>query len=225
MLRQARFDRRGMIFLAVLIAAAVLVPVLSLGTPVGSPFHLSTYAVTLVGKYLCYALLALAPRPCLGLLRHPVPRPRRLLRARRLRHGHVPHAADRCARNLCQSGPAGFHGVSELAFAALHVVGLFELPLCHADGRTGAGAAGSGVRLFRLPVAGDGRLPVDHHAGHDLCVAARLLPQRHGVRRQTTGSPISRTSSASTSSRTVHARPCSRCRASPWRSAMSSRRP
>ncbi len=60
MLSQARFDRRGMIFLAVLIAAAVLVPVLSLGTPVGSPFHLSTYAVTLVGKYLCYALLALA---------------------------------------------------------------------------------------------------------------------------------------------------------------------
>ena len=60
MLSQARFDRRGVIFLAVLIAAAVLVPILSLSTPVGSPFHLSTYAVTLVGKYLCYALLALA---------------------------------------------------------------------------------------------------------------------------------------------------------------------
>ena len=60
MLSQARFDRRGAIFLAVLIAAAVLVPILSLATPVGSPVHLSTYAVTLVGKYLCYALLALA---------------------------------------------------------------------------------------------------------------------------------------------------------------------
>ena len=60
MLSQARFDRRGAIFLAILVAAAVLVPILSLATPVGSPFHLSTYAVTLVGKYLCYALLALA---------------------------------------------------------------------------------------------------------------------------------------------------------------------
>ena len=60
MLSQARFDRRGVIFLVILIAAAVLVPILSLDTPVGSPFHLSTYAVTLVGKYLCYALLALA---------------------------------------------------------------------------------------------------------------------------------------------------------------------
>ena len=60
MLGRAHVDRRGLVFLAVLVAAAVLVPVLSLGVPASSPFHLSTYAVTLVGKYLCYALLALA---------------------------------------------------------------------------------------------------------------------------------------------------------------------
>jgi len=59
-LGRAHVDRRGLVFLAVLVAAAVLVPVLSLGVPANSPFHLSTYAVTLVGKYLCYALLALA---------------------------------------------------------------------------------------------------------------------------------------------------------------------
>ena len=51
---------RGLVFLAVLVAAAVLVPVLSLAVPPASPFHLSAYAVTLVGKYLCYALLALS---------------------------------------------------------------------------------------------------------------------------------------------------------------------
>ena len=51
---------RGLVFLAVLAAAAVLVPALSLLTPPTSPFHLSAYAVTLVGKYLCYALLALS---------------------------------------------------------------------------------------------------------------------------------------------------------------------
>ena len=29
-------------------------------SPASSPLHLSTYALTLVGKYLCYAMLALA---------------------------------------------------------------------------------------------------------------------------------------------------------------------
>ncbi len=60
MLHQRILGARGLVFLGLLIAAAVLVPVLSLLTPVSSPFHLSTYAVTLVGKYLCYALLALS---------------------------------------------------------------------------------------------------------------------------------------------------------------------
>ena len=50
-------DRGGTVLLA---ASAVLVPVLNLLVPESSPLHLSTYVVTLVGKYLCYALLALA---------------------------------------------------------------------------------------------------------------------------------------------------------------------
>jgi len=43
-----------------LLLAALLVPLLNLAVPAGSALHLSTYTVTLVGKYLCYALLALA---------------------------------------------------------------------------------------------------------------------------------------------------------------------
>ena len=39
---------------------AIVVPVLNLAVPASSPFHLSTYALTLIGKYLCYAMLALA---------------------------------------------------------------------------------------------------------------------------------------------------------------------
>ena len=35
-------------------------PVLNLAVPASSPLHLSTYALTLIGKYLCYAMLALA---------------------------------------------------------------------------------------------------------------------------------------------------------------------
>lgn len=42
------------------IALAVIVPICNLVIPAESAFHLSTYTVTLVGKYLCYALLALS---------------------------------------------------------------------------------------------------------------------------------------------------------------------
>jgi urea transport system permease protein len=54
------FDRRTVIFLAVLAAIAVLVPVLNLTMPPDSALHVPNYVVTLVGKYLCYALLALS---------------------------------------------------------------------------------------------------------------------------------------------------------------------
>ena len=53
-------DRGGTVFLALLLATAIAVPVLNQGLPESSPLHLPTYAVTLIGKYLCYALLALA---------------------------------------------------------------------------------------------------------------------------------------------------------------------
>jgi urea transport system permease protein len=52
--------RRVQITIAVLVAIAVLVPVLHLATPRTSAFHVPSYMVALVGKYLCYALLALA---------------------------------------------------------------------------------------------------------------------------------------------------------------------
>ena len=50
----------GTSLLATLIVVSVLVPALNQIVPATSPFHVSTYVVTLVGKYLCYALLALA---------------------------------------------------------------------------------------------------------------------------------------------------------------------
>eukprot|EP01035_Chromulina_nebulosa_P041724 gene41723-56493_t len=43
-----------------IVIVAVLVPVLNLLVPVGSPFHLSEYAVQLIGKIMCYAICALA---------------------------------------------------------------------------------------------------------------------------------------------------------------------
>ncbi len=53
-------DRGGKIFLGILVASLVVVPILNLAVPESSPFHLSTFTVTLLGKYLSFALLAMA---------------------------------------------------------------------------------------------------------------------------------------------------------------------
>jgi urea transport system permease protein len=53
-------ERGGAILLGVVGALAVVVPMFNLLVPAGSPLHLSTFMVTLLGKYLCYALLAIA---------------------------------------------------------------------------------------------------------------------------------------------------------------------
>jgi urea transport system permease protein len=53
-------DRGSIVFLTILSAVAILVPLSNLLLPVSSPFHVPTYAVALFGKYICYALLALS---------------------------------------------------------------------------------------------------------------------------------------------------------------------
>jgi len=53
-------DRGGKVFLALLLAVLIMVPVLNLVVAPESPLHMSTYTVTLLGKYLTYALLAVA---------------------------------------------------------------------------------------------------------------------------------------------------------------------
>jgi urea transport system permease protein len=59
-LRPLSSDRGGLTFLAILAVVAIAVPVLHLATPDGSAIHLSSYTVTLIGKYMCYALLAIS---------------------------------------------------------------------------------------------------------------------------------------------------------------------
>ena len=53
-------DRGGMILLTILIAAAILVLIGNLLVPETSSFHVPTWMLSLLGKYLCYALLALS---------------------------------------------------------------------------------------------------------------------------------------------------------------------
>jgi urea transport system permease protein len=50
----------GVLLLGLLAGSAVALPVLALVVPESSALHLSPYALTLIGKYLCYAMLALA---------------------------------------------------------------------------------------------------------------------------------------------------------------------
>jgi urea transport system permease protein len=53
-------DRGGAAVLVLLGAVAILAPALNQLVPESSAWHLSTYSLTLIGKYLCYAMLALA---------------------------------------------------------------------------------------------------------------------------------------------------------------------
>ena len=56
----SNMDRRGYAFLALIAAIGVLVPLANLLIPAGSPLHVSTATMSLWGKYLCYALLAIS---------------------------------------------------------------------------------------------------------------------------------------------------------------------
>src|ERR1700687_2911629 len=53
-------DRGAVLFLALLGAFAIAIPVLNLLVPSDSPLHVSTYLVALFGKYVCYGMLALS---------------------------------------------------------------------------------------------------------------------------------------------------------------------
>ena len=53
-------DRGSTLFLVLLGAFAIAIPVLNLLVPATSSLHVSTYLVALLGKYVCYGLLALS---------------------------------------------------------------------------------------------------------------------------------------------------------------------
>jgi len=53
-------DRGAWIFMILLAAVTIAIPLLNLLMPPSSPFHVPTYLVALFGKYVCFALLALS---------------------------------------------------------------------------------------------------------------------------------------------------------------------
>ncbi len=56
----SRHEKKTVWAVVLILLAAALVPLANLLIPEGSPFHVPAYLVPLLGKYLCYALLALA---------------------------------------------------------------------------------------------------------------------------------------------------------------------
>ncbi len=107
-----------------------------------------------------------------------------VLRARRLRDGHVPDAPDRPRRQL----PRATCPTSWCSSTGRSCPGTGRSPtrfLCAVCPRgAGAGPARVRVRLLRLPLAHQGRVLLDHHAGADLRRDAAVLPQRDRLRRQ-----------------------------------------
>ena len=59
-LRTLGLETRGKVFLVVVLAVALVVPLLNLLPAEDAALHVPTYVMSLLGKYLCYALLALA---------------------------------------------------------------------------------------------------------------------------------------------------------------------
>lgn len=58
--REHIFDRQSLLFLGILGLVTLTVCLGNLILPAGNPLHLSVYTVTLLGKYLTYALLAVS---------------------------------------------------------------------------------------------------------------------------------------------------------------------
>ena len=131
----ARPQARRYALLAVVALLAIVVPVFNLLVPEGSALHVSTFMVTLLGKYLCYALLAIALDLVWGYIGILSLGHGGVLRARRLRDGHVLDAPDRHARRIRQAElpdfmvflnwdelPWYWYGFDQFWFAMLMVV-------------------------------------------------------------------------------------------------------
>ncbi len=177
-------EGRGLWFLGILAAVGILVPVCNLIVPPGSAFHISTGTVVLLGKYLCYAMLAIALDLVWGYCG-----------ILSLGHGAF-FALGGYAMGMYlmrQIGSRGVYGnpilpdfMVFLNYKALPVTwwGFQSFPYAMLMVVLVPGLLAFHLRLAGVPLARHGRLSLDHHAGADLCAAACLLPQRYGLRRQ-----------------------------------------
>ena len=178
-------DRGAIAFLATLAAVAVLVPLLNLALLPTSPFYLSSYFVALFGKYLSYALLALAIDLIWGYcgilsLGHGAffalggyAMGMYLMRQIGTRGVYAhPSLPDFMVFLNWPELPVYWYGFQHFAYAAFMVVFVPGRRACFR------------VRLVRIPQPRHRRLSFDHHPGADLRVDAQFFPQQFRFRRQ-----------------------------------------
>jgi urea transport system permease protein len=191
-------DRSATVFLVLLAAFAIAIPVLNLLMPAGSPLHVSTYLVALFGKYICYAMLALSIDLIWGYagilsLGHGAffalggyAMGMYLMRQIGTRGVYAnPMLPDFMVFLNWQELPFYWYGFNHFAYAALMI---FLVP--------GLLAFVFGWFAFRSRVTGV--YLVDHHAGDDLCADAQLSSETISALAAITASPTSRIFSAST---------------------------
>ncbi len=168
-------DRGGQAFLAILILVSILVPLLNQLVPESSAFHISTYTVTLLGKYLTYALLALAVDLVWGYLG-----------ILSLGHGAF-FALGGYAMGMYlmrQIGDRGVYG-DPLLPDFMVFLDWKELPwfwlgfdqFWFALLMAGAGDTGLCIRLACISLQGDRCLSLYHDPGLDLCIDAGVFPE------------------------------------------------
>ncbi len=176
--------RRGAWFLGALAFVAIVVPVLNQLVPPTSSFHLSAYALTLIGKYMCYAMLAMAVDLIWGYCGI-------------LSLGHAAFfSLGGYAMGMYlmrQIGTRGVYGDPILpdfmVFLNWKSLPWFWYGFNHFHIRSGddvhrSGAARNGVRMVCVSIARHRCVFFDHHPGAQLCPDARVLPKRYGLRRQ-----------------------------------------
>ena len=170
--RLLRDHSRTSLAVAILVALAILVPLLLLAAPASSPFHLPAYLVVLFGKYLTFALLAVSIDLIWGFCG-----------ILSLGHGAF-FALGGYMMGMDLMHTIGQRGANPLLTAFVNFHSPLKLPLAILLALSRSGPARLRVRLPRLPLARQRRLSLHHHAGDDVRAHARLLPRRHGLRRQ-----------------------------------------
>jgi len=168
-------------WLVCLLCVCLLAPVLNLWVPAGSPLHMSDYAVALMGKIMCYAICALALDLIWGYTG-----------ILSLGHGLF-FALGGYMMGMYLMRQIGRDGQyqSDLpdfmvfldwkqlpwhwTFSDSFVATLLLVVLV-------PGLLAGVVWLLCLSLADQGRVLLHHHAGHDLCRHALVLPQRDWLR-------------------------------------------
>ena len=159
--------------LVALIIVCMLAPLMNLVVPAGSIFHLSDFAISLIGKIMCYAICALAMDLIWGYTG-----------ILSLGHGLF-FALGGYAMGMYLMRQIGLDGNYKsglpdfmvfLDWKTLALAGQRVVCFSNGDGRAGAGLTGTGLWFFCLPLTHQGCVFFHHHAGADVCCHAAVFP-------------------------------------------------